>query len=70
MTIHHEMGHIVYFQQYAHQPVIFRAGGNPGFHEGLGDTIALAVNTPGHLHVSIYQLEYSLQYVIDSRSAA
>ena len=50
------MGHIVYFQQYAHQPVIFRAGGNPGFHEGLGDTIALAVNTPGHLHVSIYQL--------------
>lgn len=49
VTLHHEMGHIVYFQQYAHQPIIFRSGGNPGFHEAIGDTIALAVNTPGHL---------------------
>ena len=43
------MGHIVYFQQYAHQPIIFRTGGNPGFHEAIGDSIALAVNTPKHL---------------------
>ena len=49
VTLHHEMGHIVYFQQYAHQPIIFRTGGNPGFHEAIGDSIALAVNTPKHL---------------------
>ena len=41
VTIHHEMGHIQYYQQYAHQPVIFRSGANPGFHEAIGDTLAL-----------------------------
>ena len=35
------MGHIQYYQQYAHQPIIFRSGANPGFHEAIGDTIAL-----------------------------
>ena len=54
VTLHHEMGHIVYFQQYAHQPIIFRSGANPGFHEAVGDTIALAVNTPEHLKARIY----------------
>merc|ERR1719283_399897 len=49
ITIHHEMGHIQYYQQYAHQPVIFRSGANPGFHEAIGDTLALAVSTPKHL---------------------
>jgi len=53
VTLHHEMGHIEYFQQYAHQPIIFRSGANPGFHEAIGDTIALAVNTPSHLHEGI-----------------
>ena len=33
ITVHHEMGHIQYYQQYAHQPVVFRSGANPGFHE-------------------------------------
>jgi len=50
VTIHHEMGHIQYFQQYAHQPIIFRSGANPGFHEAIGDTMALSVNTPKHLN--------------------
>ena len=49
ITIHHEMGHIQYYQQYAHQPSIFRSGANPGFHEAIGDTLALAVSTPRHL---------------------
>ena len=76
------MGHIQYYQQYAHQegfqndtgwvalvswvsqsadrdlisfenrfqPIIFRTGANPGFHEAVGDTIALSVNTPEHLY--------------------
>lgn len=49
-TVHHEMGHIQYYQQYAHQPLSFRTGANPGWHEAVGDTIALAVNTPKHLN--------------------
>lgn len=33
IVTHHEMGHIQYFLQYAHQPLVFREGANPGFHE-------------------------------------
>ncbi|XP_067687134.1 uncharacterized protein [Haliotis asinina] len=49
ITIHHEMGHVEYFLQYMHQPVVFRAGANPGFHEAVGDVLALSVATPKHL---------------------
>ena len=35
VTIHHEMGHIQYYLQYAQQPVTFREGANPGFHEAV-----------------------------------
>lgn len=49
ITIHHEMGHIEYFMSYANQPIKFHDGANPGFHEAIGDTIALSVCTPGHL---------------------
>ncbi|CAL1265728.1 unnamed protein product [Larinioides sclopetarius] len=49
ITVHHEMGHIQYYLQYAHQPLVFREGANPGFHEAVGDTIALSVATPKHL---------------------
>lgn len=48
-VVHHEMGHIEYYLQYKHQPSVFREGANPGFHEAVGDTIALSVNTPKHL---------------------
>ncbi|UYV61440.1 hypothetical protein LAZ67_1004861 [Cordylochernes scorpioides] len=34
VTVHHEMGHIQYYQQYADQPYVFQRGANPGFHEG------------------------------------
>uniref|UniRef100_A0A1I8FZD8 Angiotensin-converting enzyme n=1 Tax=Macrostomum lignano TaxID=282301 RepID=A0A1I8FZD8_9PLAT len=47
-TVHHEMGHIMYFMLYSHQPVIFRRGANGGFHEAIGDTITLSVLTPKH----------------------
>jgi len=50
VTIHHEMGHIQYFLQYANQPVSFREGANPGFHEAVGDTLALSVGTLDHLY--------------------
>ncbi|KAJ9581076.1 hypothetical protein L9F63_023745, partial [Diploptera punctata] len=49
ITIHHEMGHIQYYIQYKDQPYALRAGANPGFHEAVGDTIALSVSTPEHL---------------------
>ena len=49
-TIHHEMGHIEYFLAYKNQSTIFRAGANPGFHEAIGDTISLSVETPAYLH--------------------
>ncbi|KAI5723064.1 hypothetical protein M8J76_000774 [Diaphorina citri] len=49
-TIHHEMGHVEYFIQYKDQPMAFREGANPGFHEAVGDTISLSVQTAKHLH--------------------
>jgi peptidyl-dipeptidase A len=50
VTIHHEMGHVEYFMAYSHQPIKFRDGANPGFHEAIGDTMALSVATPKHLN--------------------
>lgn len=49
ITVHHEMGHVQYFLQYKDQPVSFRDGANPGFHEAIGDVLALSVATPKHL---------------------
>ncbi|EDO28297.1 predicted protein, partial [Nematostella vectensis] len=50
ITIHHEMGHCEYFLAYKDQPYAYRNGANPGFHEAIGDTIALSVVTPKHLN--------------------
>jgi len=47
-TVHHEMGHTEYFMAYRDQPTIFRNGANSGFHEAIGDTIALSAMTPTH----------------------
>ncbi|CAG0916995.1 unnamed protein product [Notodromas monacha] len=49
ITVHHELGHIQYYMQYVDQNPLFREGANPGFHEAIGDTLALSVSTPGHL---------------------
>ncbi|XP_043859649.1 angiotensin-converting enzyme-like [Dromiciops gliroides] len=49
-TVHHEMGHVQYYLQYKDLPVSLRAGANPGFHEAIGDVLALSVSTPAHLH--------------------
>ncbi|XP_019640619.1 PREDICTED: angiotensin-converting enzyme-like [Branchiostoma belcheri] len=48
-TIHHELGHIQYFLQYEDQPMLYRDGANPGFHEAVGDTVSLSAMTPAHL---------------------
>ena len=47
-TIHHELGHNFYQRAYNQQPFLFRDSANDGFHEAVGDTIALSV-TPGYL---------------------
>lgn len=49
LTAHHEMGHIEYYLQYKNQPTLFKEGANPGFHEAVGDVIALSASTPSHL---------------------
>src|SRR3954468_19154245 len=46
--IHHELGHNYYQRAYKDQPVLFRDSANDGFHEAIGDTIALSV-TPEYL---------------------
>lgn len=47
-TIHHELGHVYYFLAYRNQSYLFRNGANDGFHEAIGDTIALSI-TPDYL---------------------
>ena len=47
-TIHHELGHNFYQRAYNQQPILFRDSANDGFHEAVGDTIALSV-TPEYL---------------------
>lgn len=48
LTIHHELGHNFYQRAYDKQPPLFRDSANEGFHEAIGDTIALSV-TPEYL---------------------
>jgi peptidyl-dipeptidase A len=47
-TIHHELGHNFYQRAYNRQPPLFRDSANDGFHEAIGDTIALSI-TPDYL---------------------
>ena len=48
VTIHHELGHNFYQRAYDKQPFLFEQGANDGFHEAIGDTIALSI-TPEYL---------------------
>ena len=47
-VIHHELGHIFYYQAYSHLPDIFQSGANDGFHEAVGDLLTLSI-TPDYL---------------------
>lgn len=47
-TIHHELGHNFYQRAYDTQPPLFQNSANDGFHEAVGDTVALSV-TPEYL---------------------
>ena len=48
VTIHHELGHNYYQRAYNQQPYLYQNGANGGFHEAIGDFIALSV-TPDYL---------------------
>jgi peptidyl-dipeptidase A len=48
VTIHHELGHNYYQRAYKDQPYLYLNGANDGFHEAIGDFIALSV-TPEYL---------------------
>ena len=49
ITIHHELGHIFYYQAYNHLPTLFQGGANDGFHEAFGDLLTLSI-TPDYLN--------------------
>lgn len=47
-VIHHELGHNYYQRAYNHLPLLYQGSANDGFHEAIGDTIALSI-TPKYL---------------------
>jgi len=49
ITVHHELGHVYYYLHYGDLPALYRSSANPGFHEGIGDTVNLSM-TPAYLH--------------------
>ncbi len=48
VTLHHELGHNYYYHAYYELPVLYQNGANDGFHEAIGDSIALSM-TPSYL---------------------
>ena len=48
VTVHHELGHNYYQRAYNKLPFLFQNGANDGFHEAIGDTVALSI-TPQYL---------------------
>ena len=48
VTIHHELGHNYYQRAYNQQPYLYLNGANDGFHEAIGDFVALSI-TPEYL---------------------
>ena len=47
-TVHHELGHNYYQRAYNQLPFLYRNSANDGFHEALGDAVALSI-TPRYL---------------------
>ena len=47
-TVHHELGHNFYQRAYNIQDTLYRNSAHDGFHEGIGDTVALSI-TPQYL---------------------
>jgi peptidyl-dipeptidase A len=48
ITIHHELGHNFYQRAYRDLTFLYQNGAHDGFHEAIGDAVALSI-TPGYL---------------------
>ncbi|HKX35645.1 MAG TPA: M2 family metallopeptidase, partial [Rhizorhapis sp.] len=48
VTVHHELGHNFYQRAYNKQPLLYLDSANDGFHEAIGDMVALSI-TPDYL---------------------
>jgi peptidyl-dipeptidase A len=48
VVVHHELGHNFYQRAYRDKPFLYRDSANDGFHEAIGDFVALSV-TPDYL---------------------
>lgn len=48
ITVHHELGHNYYQRAYKNQSLLYLNGANDGFHEAIGDFVALSI-TPQYL---------------------
>ncbi len=48
VTVHHELGHNYYQRAYNKLPFLYLNGANDGFHEAIGDAVALSI-TPEYL---------------------
>ena len=57
VTIHHELGHNYYQRAYTQKPYLYLNGANDGFHEAIGDAIALSI-TPNYLvQIGLWMLQ-------------
>lgn len=52
-TVHHELGHNFYQRAYKDQPVFFKDGANDGFHEAIGDMIALSITPDYYVKIGL-----------------
>ncbi len=48
VTMHHELGHNYYNHYHTTLPILFQTGAHDGFHEAIGDAVALSI-TPAYL---------------------
>ncbi|OGQ22936.1 MAG: peptidyl-dipeptidase [Deltaproteobacteria bacterium RIFCSPLOWO2_02_FULL_44_10] len=57
VTVHHELGHLYYDLAYKKQSPLFMGGAHDGFHEGLGDTIALSMTPAYYKRIGLIEKE-------------
>lgn len=77
-TAHHELGHIYYFMEYSRPeiPLLLRRGANRGFHEAIGDLMAIASSQRPYLEeiglmpkdMEIDQIQWLLNDALSSSS--
>ena len=64
-VIHHELGHIFYYQAYSGLPDIFQGGANDGFHEAVGDLLTLSITPDYYQKIGMVSEEEAKQAKAD-----